>query len=267
MKFRSRSFVEKKKVKRKMFFWVFSISTLAFLGFFFWFIYADIFQIKETVIKGNSYVEEASIREIIDRKINEKTLGFIPHTNILFFPKVEILNEIRSIAPVKSVKYSRADNTVEFQIEERVPSYVYCEGDYPTDDTCYFADEMGFVFLKSPAFNNYPYLRLYAKINTFASSSVGVTVRDKSDIDFAHSVVDYLASKDINSDAISFGSDSIYFTINIGDALIYVAYKDNLESFKSKFEAITKDKDAKKFLESLKYLDLRLNTKVFLKEK
>lgn len=266
MKFRSRSFVEKKKVKRKLFFWLSGFSVVALISFFFWFIYADIFQIKESVIQGNSYVEESKIREIIDRNISQKTLGFIPHTNILFYPKTEIINEITSIAPVKSVKYSRADNAVLFHIEERKPSYVYCEGAYPATDACYFADESGFVFLESPTFNNYPYLRLYSG-NSHATPSIGSVVIDQKIINFSQSIITYLNDKNIQADAITVDMSSTFFTVHIDSSKILISKKDTIELFTSKFEAVTKDKDASGYIQSLEYLDLRLNTKVFLKEK
>jgi hypothetical protein len=146
------------------------ISLLGLLAIFISFTYLsrlNSLNINEIQIIGNKIVETEAIKTVVEQQITGKYLWFFPKTNILFYPKNDIRNELQDkFKRLKDINFSIQNNKIlEISLAERVAKYTWCGATLPPIDTedqkCYFLDEDGYVFDEAPYFSGEVYFKFY----------------------------------------------------------------------------------------------------------
>lgn len=129
--------------------------------------------ISEIEISGNTGIETETIKATIEKEISGDYLWFFPKTNIFFYPKNKIKNDL-------SAQFKRLQNinlsiknykTLEVSVAERTALYTWCGNEFPPlldkgrvgegSEKCYFVDENGYIFDEAPYFSGEVYFKFY----------------------------------------------------------------------------------------------------------
>ncbi len=145
-----------RKERRKFFFLkiafsFFIVLVLAVLSV--WGLNYSLIDPNSTKVLGNVIVSAQDISDSVDRLIGGKYFGLIPKSNILFYPKEEILLALRSAFPIlDTIEVKRGSfSALTILVVERKPYGVYCEGDLDApQNSCIFLDNNGFLYKETP---------------------------------------------------------------------------------------------------------------------
>jgi hypothetical protein len=155
---------EKKRLKRKTIFLIFSI--VGILGSFFYIMNHDFMAINNIEIKGQKTLIEEDITKLIHNYMNESVIGILPKDNLLILNTDTIERKIRDNFPTInniSVKKKNGD-TLEIHLGERTAHSLWCvDREYLSifDQECYFADNQGLLYARAPYFSGNIYLKTF----------------------------------------------------------------------------------------------------------
>ncbi len=113
----------------------------------------SVFQISDIDVIGTNNSLTDNIKEVIWSDLEGNYFGIIPRSNIIFFPKKYIMNDLISkykIINDISVKRSGISKII-INIEERMPSAIVCDGFRGDDivDNCFLSDNKGYIYDKA----------------------------------------------------------------------------------------------------------------------
>ncbi len=131
-----------------------------------------IFSITNIQISGIDHENVSSIHATVLAKIQGKYLGLFSRANIVIYPHGNIVSEIKNTYPeIQTVSVERDGlHTIIVDINEKIPEAIVCNtlpdfngSELVLDDpgSCYFVDDTGFIFKKSPSFSGTIYNRYY----------------------------------------------------------------------------------------------------------
>ncbi len=202
----------------------------------------------------------SDIEPIIFEHTSGAYLGFFSKRNILLYPKGEIERKILQDFPriknvIVRIKGARA---VSVLISERLPEALWCQSKEENSD-CYFLDERGFIFAKSPLFSSQVYTRFLGQLSNdeplrsvflpeifFRLSSF---VKRVEEIGFPSVFVEV------------FEDDSVVLETNEGK-IIFTLERDFNETLANLKSFWRENRDE---LSDFEYLDLRFGNKIFYK--
>ena len=147
-----------------------ALYLLVFLVFFISTVYLyrlPVLNISEVEITGNKIIETEIIKEVVEQQITENYLYFFPKTNIFFYPKSVIKNELQNkFKRLKDINFSVKDKKVlEISMTEREALYTWCGDVLPevndSEQKCFFLDKEGYIFDEAPYFSGEVYFKFY----------------------------------------------------------------------------------------------------------
>lgn len=255
MKRKKRRIKSKKPFWKKKLFWLFVFIFLVFDGFFYLFIFSEIFQIKEIKITGNDRVASETLEQIIKSGIDKK---IVFPTKAIFLADLEkIENEIQDKFPeIKRVQLKRKfPNTLILVVEARNSFMVLCQN----ETNCFKVDEEGFVFER-----------------TEKGVEFSVFVPEKQ-IVLGEQVIagDCLASikqiqkslqQDLKIEAKEFWFLEDRFNVKTSDGYeLYFDLKTDVLGQIFNLSQLLKEKVSLQELEKLEYIDLRFGNRVYFR--
>jgi len=236
--------------------------------------------INKIIVTGTSIVNKLDVVSHVEKQLNGKYYHLYNRGNSLIYPRNEIYQDlIVSFPRIKELSIDRDNfNTLNINIIERFGSYLYCGSSIPeleseVGENCYFINNDGYIFDKSPYFSGSVYFKYYIKI----SDETNPLNQNIFEADRFHELVRFI-------DGIStIGFMPIYLTIEEND--IYSLYIDsnlgkiapkiifkkdnNLETILSNLStAMNKPEFANEINSKysiLQYIDLRFKNKVLYK--
>lgn len=240
----------------------------------------DGLNISNLVITGNEVVDSNLIESAVKEKIGGKYLWLFPKSNVLFYPKSAIADELYS-------KFGRLSNvdldvkerkTLTVSVEEREGKYMWC-GEKPpvansTEEKCYFLDKSGYIFDDAPYFSGEVYFKFYGSPGISLAEPKGSTFYEKN---FTHLAMfkDVVASLGANPTNIFILDDED------GEMLLRKGDKNTTapkikfradadlqnvaENLKAAFDTEPLKSDFKNKYSKLSYIDLRFGNKVYFK--
>ncbi len=237
--------------------------------------------IAEIQVVGNKVVDTDAIKKVAQEQIAGKYAWLFPKTNILFYPKNNIIHALRkNFTRLQDITLSVKQNKIlEITIIERVPKYTWCGAVTPelnsnSNQKCYFMDDSGYIFDEAPFFSGQVYFKFYGFTD--------IPNQEPLSASFAKGIFSKLIGfKDVLI-AMGLKPVAIYLT-NTGDAEVFLASAPGSSSqpwifvkanadFQSVAEnlqtALTTEPLQSKLktkYSSLMYIDLRYGNKVFYK--
>ena len=163
-----------KKKRQRIFLNKIFLSAIVFFAIFAGLFYLSRLKqlnIAEIKISENKAIDAETAKMIVQEKISGNYLWFLPKTNILFYPKNNIKNELQNkFKRIKDVIFSvKNRKTLEISVTEREALYIWCNATLPESDTaaqkCYFMDENGYIFDEAAYFSGGVYFKFYGKIS------------------------------------------------------------------------------------------------------
>ncbi|MCF7833902.1 MAG: hypothetical protein K9L98_02460 [Candidatus Pacebacteria bacterium] len=277
----SPKFKEIKRKKRQVFktrFLFFFILFILLFGISAFASHWDKINVKEIEISGVVELDKTPILEIVEEKISGEYLFIFPKTNIFIFPKKEIKEKIENtFHRFKNIDIKASkEGLLSVSLEEREPEYIWCGNTLLEAENikeCYFVDKVGYIYDKAPYFSGDVYFKLFGKIS------------EDSNVIGRYFAGEYLEKINIFKNALeSIEMDPVsLFVLGDGDMEIYLSstginrpkiiFKENAdviklsENLQSALSIEPLKADFKNKYESLLYLDLRFDNKVYYKFK
>lgn len=227
--------------------------------------------IADVVAEGNSLVHTDDIVRVAREELDGKYFFLFHRDNIFLYPKNRISSrlgeEFKRIADVDIRRNSLTG--IRIVITEHKPAYLWCGDDMPEKEftlleTCYFADEKGYVFSKAPDFSGNVFFELFGPLSGEGIDPIGRRFLDS--LAFTKLILFKDAVAGYGGEAVKFAvtkdGDHI-FILNNGSKIIFGADQD--------FDTLTGNLDAVSATlpqnAPIEYIDLRYGNKVFFKEK
>lgn len=237
--------------------------------------------INEIKIEGTNIIDNALVKESINKTLSGKYLFLFAKKNGFIYPKQKIYNNLITEFPrIEELELGQIGlNTLSVKIKERSGSYLYCGAVVPEIETdigenCYFVNNDGFIFDKAPYFSGNVYFKYYLFINTTALSPLGLQMIPQERI---HEIIRFIDGvKKLGFDPAYLviendGSHSLYLNHKSKDSNPRIMFKadNNLETIKDNLSlSMQKNEFAneiKSKYDKLLYIDLRFNNKVLYK--
>jgi len=254
-------------------FWVFGaivfILILAFVGL----THISYFKIKKISIEGNITLSSEELASAALNLITGKYFFVFPKNNILLASGGEIKEKILSEFPrTRFISVSKnLPGSLSIKIEERRPTALLCR-----DTDCYFIDEAGYAFEKSPYFSGNIFIKFSDEREQLGSvaSKWKLHFQVVSEVQFSGlmTFIDSAAREGVIVTDVILKKEGIY-NLNTQAGLPGQAswqiilserndFKIAADNLKIVLENQVKDKRSE-----LEYIDLRLANKVFYKFK
>lgn len=236
--------------------------------------------ISSVEITGNKVIDTEILKAIVEKEIQGKYLWFFPRTNVLFYPKNDIKNELSNrFKRLKDINFSIRDREIlVVSMTERAGLYTWCGITLPEINTaeqkCYFLDKDGYIFDEAPYFSGEVYFKFYGETilddNGIPSGSY-FSPHIFSELILFKETLETIGLKPVVSYIENNGDIKILLARkneSIGPEIIFKADADFQKLAENLQAALTTEPLQSNFdkkYSSLLYIDLRFGNKVYYK--
>lgn len=249
---------------RKIIIWVSFFITLLY-GIFFWSAHSSM-QISKIEVSGNRFVETAEIENIFFEEIRGRHFFLISKSHFLFIPNKKIESRLEKKLEIDfiSIKRSKINNIV-IEVVEHKPIAFYCSNE--TD--CYFVNDSGLLFVKSPDFYFDDLLEIAGSIEIKEDESIlGKKYATPETFKNLLEKIKLLNTEKIEINKISTEDFETYILHTVGGPTLLVEESDiPLEIVANLKAAIAQESINEVQFDNIDYIDLRFEDKVFYKLK
>jgi hypothetical protein len=238
-------------------------------------------KIQEIQIAGNKVIDTRDIRKVVDGEINGKYLWFFPRSNVLFYPKSSIKDELQNeFQRLKDINLAVKDNKVlEITLGERDSKFIWCGVSSPQigiKEKCYFMDENGYIFDEAPYFSGEVYFKFYGPLEDQINpdESIGAYF-SKQSFKYLTSFKNVLTNIKLKPVALSIAADknieillSSGISSKVGPKILLKTDSDFqtvAENLQTALTAEPLQSEFKNKYSLLQYIDLRFGNKVYYK--
>ncbi len=223
--------------------------------------------VKTVQVRGNEIVPKSAIDAIVKEELGQTRFKLFSKNNFLLFSRTETEQQIAEQFPmVANVTVAlHGLKTVDVTLKEYMPTFLWC--DDLARDRCYFMDARGYVFSESAAFSKNVLFTYYGLIDL--TEPVGATYLPPEKFTELNAFVDSLKKLNLSPIGVnSRGVDDFEALLASGGSILFSNREDflitfeNLETILS--ERLRADSD---FLSKLDYIDVRFNSKAFVRLK
>jgi len=220
------------------------------------------FKIKKVAIEGNATLGSEELMSGVLGAMAGNYFFIFPKNNILLALSGEIEKKIINEFPrVKSISISKnLPDSLSTKIEERKSTALLCK-----DAECYFLDENGFAFEKSPYFSG----NIFIKFSDERESSTwksGFQVISEEQFKGLMALIGSAAREGVIVTDVILKKEGIYNLNTQEGWQIILSERNDFKIATDNFK-ITLDNQIKDKRSKLEYIDLRLANKVFYKFK
>lgn len=274
----------KRKISWRTWLW-WLVALLALAGLLYLVIWSPFFKIKKWSVEGEGFAPTAQAQELVNQALQERIWQIIPKDNLIIFSSKKIISQILADFPeAQSVKVDKdIFKGIKITIKGRQPAAIWCKSSadfifvgfqatstdkglsLPSSEQCFFADSAGLIFREAPAISG-------TLLPTFFSQSeqdfgVGEQAIASSTLLFSSQLKKQLRGMDIELlgfvDGAS-GSQELVAITNEGWVAYFNVSRSSSAQIKALMALLASD-ELKTKRASLKYIDLRLASKVYYK--
>ena len=270
--------LELKKKRQRVFLDKILLSLLALVIIFICLAYISripSLNINDIEVTGNKVVDTSVVKTFVQKEITGNYLWLFPKTNLLFYPKNRIQKDLSiEFKRLNDISLSiKNSNTLEVELDERVPLYTWCGVTMPdltnsSTEKCYFLDKDGYIFDEAPYFSGEVYFKFYgqAEVGTyFSKENFQQLISFKNTLEAINLKPISLYISDAQTGDIKiFLSSSNKTQINP-----YITFKTDsdfqnvAENLQSALSTEPLQTEFKNKYSSLQYIDLRFGNKVY----
>lgn len=249
------------RIYRKIVIWLFFFISIIY-GFFFWMNH-DSLKISNLEIIGNKFVDSSVVENIYNEEVSGKYFFVISKNNFFFIPEEKIKDRIEKILSVDSVILSKEGfNKLKIEISEYKPVATYC-----VEDSCYFVNDKGVLFLKTPEF----YVEDLIEIEGALSVETDLLGQNYSDPETFKNIletINLLSAEDIKIAKVRTDDFETYHLETLAGTDIMIEKEDNPEEVIDNLKAALVQESIHDIqFDNIEYFDLRFEDKVFYKLK
>ncbi len=278
---RIRELKDKRKKKARFRLGIAIVSVVIILGSVIFISRTRQLQIQSVVVRGNYIVSADDVKKSVQTILDQKYAWIIPKSNVLVYPNAKLRAEIAKQFPRFDSVHLHRENwgTLVIDVEERKSVYLWCDALPSQKDTqnqnCYYVDDRGYIFSRSPSFTGNVYFIFYGTYTWGANESpIGKklfsdeyfkhVIRFKEGI-ASHGIIPYgfvmystTVSGFLLSPKFDDGIQKIVFTTSQDLSVLY-------ENLLLALTSADLQKQLREEFDSLQYLDLRYDKKVYYK--
>lgn len=279
---RIRELKEKRRRRARVRFLIVLVSVIALVAALVGVTYIKQLQVQSVVVRGNYIVTTESITELAQKVLHERYAWVLPKSNVLLYPASALEKQIADRFPRLNTVHVHRENwsTLVVDVTERKNVYLWCDAlpseKDETDRTCYYIDDHGYVFSKSPTFSGNVYFVFYGTYSWKDSDSPVGKALFPSDEYFKNIVrfKDKLTESELPPSGFvqySTGVSAFLLSPSFNDTkqkVVFTADQDIPSLIENLMLALTSadlQKQLKASFDTLQYLDLRYDKKVYYK--
>ncbi len=226
---------------------------------------AGFLRIQAIEVVGNKIVLKEAIQELVTSELAASYLALFSKNNRFLFPQDDAEEKISSeFSAIKNVALSfNGLKRIEIEVEEYEPEYLWCDSVARTH--CYFMDPNGYVFNEAADFSSNVLFTYYGLVDP--ASPVGTVYLPKEQFNTLNSFVDSLKLLRLEPVGIlARGEDDFELILSTGGRILFTNREDYMVMFENLETIIAEQtRQDKNFLDHFEYIDVRFNTKAFIK--
>lgn len=224
--------------------------------------------IKNIILDGNETVPTEEIVGFVREKLSGSYFFVFPRSSIFIYPQRQIEESI----PLKFTKIENVEvvfnsfDSISVTVKERNPKALWCgenrlEGGIPE---CFFLDEKGLLYTRSPAFTGDVYFRFYGPLGE--GSSIGQHFLPESKFKEISFFLQFLMESDIQAVELAVGNENDYELYLENGTKVLFAQDGDLSLILDNLQSILLSDDLKEHgTVGIDYIDLRFGNKVYYK--
>lgn len=238
----------------------------------------DSLAIKSVSVSGNEIIEKEDLESQVFKSLSENVFLIFSGKNKLLYSKKNLISDLKKEFPrILDVRVERNKQEVVLKIRERERAYLWCGEASPDfqdrflERECYFLDNSGFIFDKSPQFSTGVYFTFYSKIED--KNPIGQYILDFEFLKNINLLVDAVEDKGLPVHSLLEKEEGQYeLLFNIETLLsdypkLMFTSDQTIDEVYNKFISIVDENPFKKdFLEKgnkLEYIDARFKNRIF----
>ncbi len=224
--------------------------------------------IQDIDLKGNEMVSSEKLNDFIKEETSGNYFFIFPRSSIFIYPRnfieKSILSNFKRIENVQIV--SDGFNSILVNVRERKPVALWCgenrlEGAIPE---CFFIDENGFLYARSPAFTGDVYFRFYGSLRD--SISIGQWFLPEKKFKEILFFLQSLQKSDIQATDLAIDNEDDYELYLESGARVLFAQDSELSIVLDNLRSALLSDDLKdNGIVGIDYIDLRFGNKVYYK--
>lgn len=256
---RSKAHIEKKRKKRRKFFRIIPAACVVAISFCGYYVFAERFHVTAVHVEGASFAQKEDVERTVHEALSKKLWGIIPRTSSLLINKEALRAQLYSAYPsFKEIEIDIAGSDLRIMAKERVATSIICN-----DSICLFVDEEGRAFALAPRFEGSSFL----KLETYNMSIMpGDQVIDKNELDEVIGMVKVFESLQAPVQYVSFDSEANVTFVGPNDTRFIISRHDDMNAVEERLGTLF---DSRPDVASgiYEYIDLRIESKIFLKNR
>jgi cell division septal protein FtsQ len=245
----------------KLFGWSFAaVLILAGIGLVF---YLPVLRINTLAFEGLDAINEEELSRQVNDILSGKYLLLLPKNNIVFFPKKELSELLKSNRRIKNFSFDRNfENRLLLTVEERATWAIWCYVNENSAEKCALTDDDGFVFSPSPFFSGTAILKIIDQRNEDLLGKYVLPQRHLEELKTFIKKTKSRLGEDVFVIELKKG-EVLTLKLKNGWSIILDSETDITRAFENLVLAL--DSQIKDSRQNLDYIDLRFSNKVFYK--
>ena len=236
-------------------------------------------QIYSITVSGNEIINSSDVVASVERSLSGNYVHLIPKTNIFFYPKNKVYENLKKEFPrFDSMDISLVNKTtLAVKVTEEQGTALWCGSDNIAPDMtseCYFTDTNGKIIDIAPYYSGNVYLRFFGgTLADDVANPIGKSFVDAGSYEKLMSFAKQISGLGFQIQAvrITSGSDD-FFVIDLDNthtAFIQFRKDDDYDTLFSNLQTALKNSDLGNQItankKNLQYFDLRFTNKVYYK--
>lgn len=241
-----------------------ALATLLIIvgGILMFVLFSPTFIIKDITIVGNYHLSSEEVKKATEEVLLENSSVIFPVGHIFFLNKDDLTYDLQKKLPlINEVKFDRQlPNVLKVKVKERTPAFVW-----KSKNRYYYIDPNGYAYLEleknEAKSSNLTVLEDQANVRV----KLGGKVVTASFVDFVNAlVVNFTPKIKVKIEEIILPKTTLEVRVQTSEG--WQAYFDTTRSVKVQLNRLSSTlKQITKPREQLKYIDLRLNDRIFYK--
>ena len=237
------------------------LGFLVVIGGISWLSHLDSVTIKQVSVLGTRTVPDSVVHDLVYSELEGTYPLLFSRSNIFIYPKNDITASVQEAFPnIGSIEFIfESLESISVSVRERSEDALWCNN----KEECYFVDEDGLIFGKSPLFSDTVFIKFYTEVPQ--ENPIGEYIFSSSEFKNISFFLD--AVEKLGVVIVKFGVvDSTDFELTFNNGARVVFSRDgDLSQILANLEAVLNSETLEN--EKIDYIDLRFGNKVFYKFK
>ncbi len=231
-------------------------------------------RIQKISIEGNSAIADREIFDTVISHLGGSYAHIFSRRNIFIYPHDALVESLtKEFVRIEEVSIDRVGlHSIRVRITERSPQGLWCSAVSSMSTVCYFVDQSALAYARAP---NVSGNSLITYTRTFPERVIGKRLTDQDDFALLHQAIDALETLGFRTRSVLWTSDSLDLSVRraiddggFTDMTLRFPHVPPFDTAVSNLTSIMQSETTEDpiHLESIDYIDLRFENKVFYKK-